>query len=296
MINKFVHAGIVNPEELSTIEQCAQSAGIDIVYLDGSFVLPSSDQDIHKNYQSKRLPGALFFDITSIADKSSTLPHMIPDAEGFSQAVSRLGIKNTDLIVVYGQHGLVMGPARVWWMFKGFGHPNVIVLNGGLPAYEQAGLPLETNTPNTPEPSIYKASLFNDSMVIQMDQMLDTVRNKSGHILDARPANRFSGESPEPRENMRSGHMPGALNAPSSTLVDENGKLKSAEDLQKLFADAGVTPEPDQNIITTCGSGITACALSLALYHLGHHKTAVYDGSWSEWGLGDSNTPIEKST
>lgn len=296
MINKFVHAGIVNPEELVTLKEHTENAGLNLVFLDGTFVLPTSNEDIKQNYQNKRLPGALFFNIKEIKDTTSDLPHMLPDADTFSNAVGALGITNTDVIVVYGQHGMVMGPARVWWMFKGFGHANIIVLNGGLPAYEHAGLQIETSAPIIPVPSNYTTQPFDETMVTRIDKVLGVAKDRQYPIIDARPANRFSGESPEPREAMRSGHIPGSLNAPASSLVDKDGKLKSREELTALLTQSGLSVENDQRIITTCGSGITACALSLALYHLGKSDVAVYDGSWSEWGLERSSTPVEQSS
>ena len=296
MINKFVHAGIVNPEELDTLKHLTESAGLNLVFLDGTFVLPTSNENIQQNYQDKRLPGALFFNIKEIKDTASDLPHMLPDTDTFSHAVRALGIINTDVIVVYGQHGMIMGPARVWWMFKGFGHANIIVLNGGLPAYEGAGLPIETSAPHIPVPSNYNAQPFDEGMVTRMDDVLAATKEKLCPIIDARPANRYSGESPEPREAMRSGHIPDSLSAPASSLVDKDGKLKSREELNALLTQSGLLVDNDQRIITTCGSGITACALSLALYHLGKSDVAVYDGSWSEWGRESSATPVEQSS
>ena len=296
MINKFVHAGIVNPQELDTLSQHTENAGLKLVFLDGTFVLPTSEEDVHQNYQDKRLPGAVFFDIKAIKDTSSDLPHMLPNAETFSNAVSALGINNADIIVVYGQHGMTMGPARVWWMFKGFGHDNVIVLNGGLPAWEKAGLETESGSTSPIRPSEYQAKPFQQNMVTAMHDVLQACNENICPIIDARPANRFSGESPEPRAGMRSGHMPQAMNLPASSIVDENGMMRSADEIISLFEGCGLKLTENKPVITTCGSGITACVLALALHHLGHNDVAVYDGSWSEWGLETSQTPVTTST
>ena len=296
MINKFVQAGIVNPQELEALRQHTENARLKLVFLDATFVLPTSKEDIHQNHQDKRLPGAVFFDIKAIKDTSSELPHMLPDAETFSNAVSALGINNADIIVVYGQHGMTMGPARAWWMFKGFGHDNVIVLNGGLPAWERVGLETESGSTSPIRPSEYKAKPFHRNMVTAIHDVLQACNENTCPIIDARPANRFSGESPEPRASMRSGHMPNAMNLPASSIVDENGMMRSADEIISLFEGCGLKLNEKKPVITTCGSGITACVLALALYHVGHNDVAVYDGSWSEWGLETSPTPVTTSS
>ena len=295
MIEEFVRAGIINPQDISLLTEEAEKLGKKLSFIDATFVLPTSEENINENYLNKRIPGAVFFDIKAIADKASELPHMLPHESDFSQAVSDLGISNDDILILYGQHGMIMGPARVWWMFRGFGHDNVLVLNGGLPAWEKAGLETESGEHAKPVKSNYAAFPFKPEMVIQMSDVLTASNENSCLIIDARPAQRFSGKSPEPRDNMRSGHIPNAVSMPCSKLVDENGQFRPAEQIAANFEQCGVFLEDEspKRIITTCGSGITACALSLALHHLDFKNVAVYDGSWSEWGLESSQTPVE---
>lgn len=293
MIEKFVKTGIINPQDISLLEEEVKNIGNRIVFVDATFVLPTSTENIHDNFKNKRIGGAVFFDIKSVADKSSPLPHMLPDETTFEQAMSALGIRNDDTLILYGQHGMIMGPARVWWMFKGFGHDNVLVMNGGLPAWEKAGLETTSGPEKPLEKSHYKAKPFNTSMVTDINQVLESSTKSSCPIIDARPAERFCGETPEPRAGMRAGHIPNSLNLPCSALVDITGQFKAPEQLDALFKEAGITHEKCPRIMTTCGSGITACALALALYHLGYENVAVYDGSWSEWGLESAQTKVK---
>ena len=297
MIEHFVQTGIINSDDVALLQEEAHNHDKNVVFVDTTFVLPTSDEDIYKNYYNERLPDALFFNIKNIADQTSVLPHMLPNEAAFSAAISAMGIHNDDILILYGQHGMLMGPARVWWMFKGFGHENVIVLNGGLPAWKKAGLKTENGQPPIPQSSHYTAVPFKDEMVIQMSDMIKTSENNLCSILDARPGARYSGESPEPREGMRSGHIPNSSNVPSSSLVDENGLFKTPEHLIKVFQDQGIDfNNKNERILTTCGSGITACALALALYYLDYQNVGVYDGSWSEWGLESSPTPVTKTS
>lgn len=296
MIENLLEYGIISPTEAANLNQKTQR---NIVFLDATFVLPTSTEDIKANYHNKRIPNALFFDIKSIANRSSKLPHMLPHHSTFEKAVSELGVSNDDIIIIYGQHGMLMGPARVWWMFKGFGHINTLVLDGGLPYWEKKNLPLgRSKTAKAPQSfSEYKASAFNPDMIMTMDEMIEASQNDAGCILDARPQTRFDGSSPEPRESMRSGHIPTSRNLPASCIVCDDGTLKSNSELQTLFRSSGIDTEADStpSIMTTCGSGITACALSLALFSLGTSPVRVYDGSWSEWGLESSPTCVEKT-
>lgn len=297
MIEHFVQTGIINPLDIASLQEEADNRAKKLVFLDTTFVLPTSSEDVYENYRNKRIHDALFFNIKNIADKESTLPHMLPDAAQFSAAISELGIHNDDIIIMYGQHGMTMGPARVWWMFKGFGHDNVIVLNGGLPAWEKAGLETKNSPLPIPKTSHYTAQPFKGEMVVQMSDVINASETNMYPIIDARPEKRFSGKTPEPREGMRSGHMPNAKNLPASSLVNENGMFKPPEKLEQMFEKLGIVDNNQQSnhIITTCGSGITACALALALYHLDYKNVRVYDGSWSEWGLEDSPTPVTKA-
>ncbi len=292
MIENFTQNVIINPDEALKLKNETDKR---VIFIDSSFVLPSSNKDIYSNYMNKHIEEAIFFDIKEISDKSSPYPNMLPNEEFFSKKISTLGINNDDILIIYGQQGMLMGPARALWMFKGFGHDNVLVLNGGLPAWEKDGLEVQNALPPPSKESCYKASRFNPEMVVQMSDVLNISNNKLHPIIDARPETRFSGKSPEPREAMRSGHIPNSVNIPCSILVNNDGKFKTKEELTKLFENSKINLKDNcktSKIITTCGSGITACALSLALNYTGHNNVAVYDGSWSEWGLKSSPTPI----
>ncbi len=285
MIEKFTHSGIINSKDIPLLEQYIAQKNKRIVFLDTTFVLPTSNENIAENFRNKHIPNALFFDIKAIANKSSSLPHMLPNKQAFEKAVSALGITNDDVIITYGQHGMIMGPARVWWMLKGFGHKDVMVLNGGLPAWIKSGCKTTSEQTKPLKPSQYKASEFKDTAVTDIIELKKICEECELPIIDARPKIRFNGQTSEPREGMRSGHIPNSKNLPCSTLVNDNGELKSKDELKRLFEKIGITSENQKQIITTCGSGITACALSLALHHIGQQNVSVYDGSWSEWGL-----------
>ncbi len=288
-MNTYQNA-LIEPSELNTLLNSKEKACVKI--LDATFVLPGSDQNPAENYQAKRIDRAVFFDIKAIADQSSHLPHMLPCAEEFERAVGMLGISNDDTVIIYGQHNMLMGPARVWWMFRIFGHDNVKILNGALPAWEREGYALNTNAPKAPIPASFKA-IFKPELVRNRDEVLKACTDKNALILDARPAARFSGASPEPRPGMCAGSIPCSVNIPCPSLVDpDTGKLKPKEELLSILETAGYhagTP-----VITTCGSGVTACVITLALFQLGEHNVSVYDGSWSEWGQESLCMPIDK--
>lgn len=276
--------------ESAALHEIVQSNAKGICILDGTLAKPGSDENPRAAFDQARIPGAQFFDIKEISDQTSNLPNMLPNTDAFENAVSKLGVNNTDHIIVYGQSGMAMGPARVWWMFHCFGHQNVSLLNGGLPAWKAEGYELETGSPAEIKSSFFEAK-FNPAHVRDFNDMLKAVNDPSTLILDARSADRFDGTTAEPRAGMRSGHIPGSQNIACGTLVDpQTGKLKPQNALEEIFKDTLNT----QNRIATCGSGITACMLAFALHRLGHEHTPVYDGSWSEWGQDEKNTPIEQ--
>lgn len=290
MMESVVQKGVIEPSELFELLNAKNAPNIKLI--DGSFVLPTSTENPNQNFSRKRIGDATFFDIKDIAEQTSPLPHMLPTEDHFASAVSKLGISNEDFIVVYGQSGIVMGPARVWWMFRVFGHDNVCVLNGGLPAWVKEGYPLNTEPPRIHENKDFKAELNNDLVRGLTD--VEAALNSNTHILDARPATRFSGETAEPRAGMRSGHIPGSKNLPCTDLINkETGKLKSSDELDDIFH--ALSYKMGDKTITTCGSGVTACVIALAMFKLGHKNIPVYDGSWSEWGNESSGTPIETS-
>ena len=250
----------------------------DVVVVDGSFYLPAMKRDPAAEYLAGRIPGAVRFDIDEIADKSIPLPHMLPSPEQFAQAVGRLGISDRDTIVVYDGAGLFSAP-RVWWTFRLFGAQNVFILDGGLPRWKAEGRPLESGSAKR-EPRSFTARAP-EAIVAALKDVQSALAGNSAQVVDARPTDRFRGEAPEPRPGVRSGHIPGSLNVPSSNVI-ENGTLKSAAAIEAAFDAGGVDLE--QPVITSCGSGVSAAILWLALDAIGRPPKALYDGSWSEFG------------
>lgn len=259
------------------------------VILDASFVMPGAPLSARESFEREHIPGARFFDIESVSDHNTDLPHMLPNAEAFATAAASLGISNDTTVIIYGQNGIVMGPARVWWMFRAFGHKDVRVLNGGLPAWKSAGLPTESGPAPIPAPGTYSAKL-NSALVRDMAAIKRIADDGSAQMLDARSAERFSGKVAEPRPGLRAGHIPGSVNIPCMNLVDVQGKLKPKQELATIFESNGINP--GSPLVTTCGSGVTACVIALALYELGYPDVPVYDGSWSEWGRETSGTKV----
>ena len=253
--------------------------------VDGSWYLPDQKRNAKAEHDAAHIPGAVFFDIDAIASTSAGLPHMLPSAPEFSKIAGQMGISDQDTIVVYDGHGLFSAP-RVWWTFRAFGAAHVFILDGGLPRWTNDGLPL-TAEPSRPDPRVFNARL-NASRVASKDDMLAHVANGTAAIADARPAARFAGTAPEPRPGLRGGHMPGAASVPSSLLVAD-GRLKSPAEIEEIFKQQRLDLTGD--VVTTCGSGVTAAILSLALETIGHKDHALYDGSWAEWGM-PGDTPV----
>jgi len=260
----------------------------DLVVFDGSWHLPTTGRDPKAEYLAGHVPGALFFDIDDLSDEKSSLPHMLPSTVKFASRMKKMGVGDGIRIVVYDTHGL-FSAARVWWTFRAMGHEDVAVLNGGLKKWASEGRELEDGPPRK-RPECHYTPLLNASLVRDMDDMKDVVAKKSAQIVDARPAGRFSGTEPEPRPGLRGGHLPGARSVPSQSLLNDDGTLKAPAELGKIFSAAGI--DPAKPVVTTCGSGVTASILSLALAVLGQTNAAVYDGSWAEWGA-DNGLPIE---
>jgi thiosulfate/3-mercaptopyruvate sulfurtransferase len=244
--------------------------------------------DTRARYLAKHIPGAIFFDINEHSDHSTPLPHMLPTPETFSRSMSALGINSNSHIVVYEQHGVFSAP-RAWWMLRTFGVQNVVILNGGLDAWIAAGLPVESGEVHR-LPASFHANLNHDA-VKDFDQIRNLIAEHA-QILDARSSGRFAGTAPEPRPAIPSGHMPGAINVPFTELAEE-GRLLPAERLRELFAAKHV--DLDRPITTTCGSGVTAAVVALALEIAGAEHVTLYDGSWSEYAQ-RSDAIIEKAT
>lgn len=250
----------------------------EIVIVDASWHMPASGREGHAEFIEGHIPGAMFFGIDTIADTSTDLPHMLPSAAEFSSMVGALGIGDGKTIVIYDEAGLFSAP-RVWWTFRTMGAESVKILEGGGPKWRAENRPLETGE-SKKTPAKFTAKRDPDK-VVAFVEISGISHNKLATIVDARPAARFSGEAAEPRPGLKSGHIPNSLNVPASELTAD-GKMKSPEELKAIFDKAGI--DLAQPIVTTCGSGVTASILALALDIAGAKDVAVYDGSWAEWG------------
>jgi thiosulfate/3-mercaptopyruvate sulfurtransferase len=251
--------------------------------IDASYKMPGVLPLPSEDYLGAHIPGAVFFNVNTIADADDPRPHMYPGAEQFARDVSALGISSDDTVVAYDSGAWVAAP-RAWWMFLSFGHSDVKVLDGGLRKWLSEGRPTESGQV-TPRAGKFQAKLDPD-FVRSKQQLLRNIETKAEQLVDARPRPRFEGTVAEPWPGRRSGHIPGSRNVPYAELFDANtGAMKSLDDLRKAFTAAAV--DITKPIVTTCGSGVSALVLTLALYRLGARGTALYDGSWAEWGLPD---------
>jgi thiosulfate/3-mercaptopyruvate sulfurtransferase len=249
--------------------------------IDASYKMPGVLPLPSEDYLGAHIPGAVFFNVNTIADPDDPRPHMYPTAEQFARDVSALGISSDDTVVAYDSGAWVAAP-RAWWMFLSFGHPDVKVLDGGLRKWVSEGRPTESGQV-TSRAGKFQAKL-DSSFVRSKQQLLKNLDTGGEQLVDARPRPRFEGTVAEPWPGRRSGHIPGSRNVPYAELFDANtGVMKSLDDLRKAFTGAGV--DITRPIVTTCGSGVSALVLTLALYRLGARGTALYDGSWAEWGL-----------
>jgi thiosulfate/3-mercaptopyruvate sulfurtransferase len=249
-----------------------------IVIVDASFYLATQKRDAKAEYVASHIPGAVFFDIETVADDSSDLPHMLPGPTQFGEAASALGISDTDTIVVYDGVGLNSAP-RAWWTFRIFGAKNVFILDGGFPAWKSEGRKVEAG--EVKRPAAKFDAVMDTGAVAMLSDVQMAINDKSVQVVDARSAGRFAGRDPEPRPGLRSGHMPNAFNVPYTEIV-ENGRLAAPDKIAAAFKKAGV--DTDAPIITSCGSGVTAVVLALGLDAIGAKPARIYDGSWAEWG------------
>ncbi|WP_420962368.1 3-mercaptopyruvate sulfurtransferase [Brucella sp. IR073] len=266
------------------LEEHLNEPGLSI--LDASWYLPGQNRNPRDEYDAAHIPGAIFYDQDKIADHSSGLPHTIPSEEDFAREASAMGLTVDDTIVVYDGPGMYTAP-RVWFLLRIMGAKKVFVLDGGFDRWKREGRPVTAEVTKI-APSTFTASL-DMGRVASFEKMLQIVEKGSVQIADARAPGRFSGEEPEPRAGMRSGHMPGARNVPVASL-SKDGELKTLDELKEIFDRAGV--DLAKPVVTSCGSGVTAAVITLALESLGHTDNFLYDGSWSEWG-GRPDTPIE---
>jgi thiosulfate/3-mercaptopyruvate sulfurtransferase len=254
-----------------------------LVVLDASWYLAAMQRDARAEYLAGHIPGALYWDLDRLSEQNTPLPHMLPDPDALAREIGALGVGNGDRVVVYDGSGNNLSAARVWWTFRTLGHEAVAVLDGGLGRWQAQGRPLERGAATRP-PARFEVRL--------RGELLKAREALSGaQVVDARSRGRFEGSEPEPRPGLRGGHIPGARSLPYGELVGAEGTLLAPDDLRSRFALAGV--DLSRPIVASCGSGVSACALVLALYRLGIENAAVYDGSWSEWGRPEG-PPVEQ--
>ncbi len=262
----------------------------DVCIVDASFYLNEEPGAAREVFDAEHIPGAVFFDINEVCASGTNLPHMIPEPEKFSSMVRKMGLGDGNHIIIYDQSGGHMAAARVWWMFRLFGHDDVAVLDGGLPKWAAENRPID----DIPQIERYRhfTARFNSTLVRDKARMLSNLERKSEQIVDARSEDRFNGTGGEPRPGLKKGHIPGSISIPFQKLMNQENHhtFKPADEIKAVFDEAGLNLK--KPITASCGSGVTASVLAFGLYLIGHTEAAVYDGSWAEWGAAE-DTPID---
>jgi len=274
--------GVISADELVAL---LDTSAAPVKMVDASMSMPSSPISAIDSFRHKRIGNAVYFDIDDVADANNPLPHMLPSPGVFETKIGAMGIGNDDIVIVYDQHGIGFAAARAWWMFRVFGHRKVYVLNGGLPYWEARGHKIIDTPPIKPPHAVYKA-IFHDELVADMAAISNNIETAQCALLDARDQARFDGHSAP-----GSGHIPRSLNLFFMNCINQDGCLKSKDELEPFLS---IFPQ-NKKIITTCGSGVTACIVTLALYEMGIEDAAVYDGSWSEWSQPQLQNPVARS-
>lgn len=281
-----------NPDALVSTKWLAEHlSSPNIRMVDATSYMPGQGKDGRAQYNEQHIPGAVYFDINDIADETIPLPHMIPPPEKFASKVRKLGLGNGNKIVVYDANGGFLAAARVWWMFRLYGHTDVCLLDGGLPKWLAEERPIEDTKPV--QRDRHFTSRMNNTLVRSVEQVIANIETGKEQVIDARSSGRFKGEEPEPRPSAKVGHIPGSMSLPFNSLMNpkEHFTYRSADEIKAAVDKAGI--DLTKPITASCGSGVTACVLAFGLYLIGHENAAVYDGSWSEWG-DHPDTPVDQ--
>ena len=274
----------LSAKEVNELKKTKQN----IIIFDSSYFLPNTGINAIDKYTNEHIENAVFFDIDNISDPNNDLPHMFPSKNVFETHMQKLGLNNNDIVIIYDNSPL-LSSARCWFLLRFFGHKEIFILSGGIKSWKENGFKT-TNNPVNINPSKFKVIEENKNLLIKIEEMKNISDNKLTPIVDARSFERFSGDGREPRPNLQSGHIPNSLNLPASKLLDKNGNLISKSNFKNLINDLNLNE--NEKVITTCGSGVSACVIALSYYRIGNNDIPVYDGSWSEWA--SKNMKINK--